>query len=252
MEKEKYFDSFFIELIHERNDEMPCPPKEEIWERIITQLKDERKKERKRLFKRVTSYIAASIIVALILSLYVIPRTNVLAFTNKIIKSIIVVTQDTIKIYKKVDPTDKENSLDYLFGRDIDDPRIGDAQKKIHFRLSIPEYIPKEYKLSSVDVLNKFENKETVTFLYLNSSSDRKDYFEIIQRSFPNGSDVTVNIKKGENTKIENLIIDATEYTFVSYEENLNGILWDSGNIGYEISGNLTKNEIIKVTKSIK
>jgi len=249
----KDFDSFFKELVQERIDEMPCPPKEEVWEQIKVGLRVERKKEKyHRLIKRLKPAVAASIIIAFLTVLYAIPQTQVMAFTNKIIKNIIVITEDTIKIYKKVDTTGKESTPDYLFGRDIDDPRIGDAQKKIHFRLKIPEYTPKGYKLSNVDVLNKYEKKETVTFLYLNSDSDKKDYFEIIQRSFPNGSDVTFNIKKDENTKIENLTDNGIEYTLVSYENSLNGVLWDSGNIGCEISGNLTKDEIIKVAKSMK
>ena len=40
------FDSFFKELVRERIDEMPCPPKEEVWEQIKTQLRAERRKEK--------------------------------------------------------------------------------------------------------------------------------------------------------------------------------------------------------------
>ncbi|AUS96073.1 hypothetical protein CDQ84_18745 [Clostridium thermosuccinogenes] len=175
-----------------------------------------------------------------------------MAFTNRIIKSIIVITEDTIKIYKKVNSPTDGKTPDYLFGRDIDDPRIGEAQKKVHFRLFMPEYIPKDFKLDKVDVLNKYEKKETVTFLYVNTNSDNKDCFEITQRSFPNGTNVALNIKKDENTKIENLVIDGIEYTLVNHEEHLNGLLWDSGEIGCEINGNITKDEIIKVAKSMK
>lgn len=248
----KDFNSFFKELVQERIDEVPCPPKDTMWKKLIVQLRIERKKEkRKRLLNRLKPVIAACIIVAFIAILYAIPQTQVMAFTNKIIKNIIIITEDTIKIYKKVDnESDKTN--DYLFGREIDDPRIGEAQKKIHFRLLIPEYIPKDFKLNNVDVLNKYEKKETVTFLYLHSNSDNKECFEIMQQSFPNGSDVTLNIKKDENTKIEKLTVDGIEYTFLSYEKKLSGILWDGENISYEINGNLTKDEIIKVAKSMK
>lgn len=249
----KDFDSFIKELVKERIEEMPRPPKEEVWEQVITRLRAERKKERRKtLLKRLKPTLAACVLIALLTGLFVNFQAPVMALTNKIIKNIMVITGDTIKIYKKVDSTTDKKTPDYIFGRDIDDPRVGEAQKKIHFRLFIPEYIPTDFKLNNVDVLNKYEKKETVTFLYLNSNNDKKEYFEIIQRSYPNGADVTLNIKKDENTKIENLTVDGVEYTLVSHKENLNGIFWDNGNIGCEISGNIAKDDIIKVARAMK
>lgn len=249
----KDFDSFFKELIQERVDEIPCPHHEDMAKKIIKQVKAESKKEKRDKFlKRLKPSVAICIIIAFMVILYAIPETHLMALTRKIIKNIIVVTEDTIKIYKKVDPNSSDKNDDYLFGREIDDPRIGEAQKKIHFRLFIPGYIPEYYELENVDVLNKYEEREAVTFLYLKTDSDKKEYFEITQQSFPKGADVTLNIKKGKHTKIENLTIDETEYTLISNGENLNGILWDTGNIGCEISGNLTRDEIIEVAKSMK
>lgn len=249
----KDFDSFFKELVRERMEEIPCPPRKEAWEQIANRLRLERKKQRRAyLFRKLKPIVAACIVIALISGLYAIPQTRVMALTNKIIKSIMVITGDTIKIYKKVDTAGNGNNPDYFFGRDIDDPRIGEAQKKVHFRVSIPEYIPKDFKLSSVDVLNKNDKKETVSFLYLNSINDKKDCFEIIQRSFPNDSDVKFNIMKDENTKVETINANGIEYTLVHHNEKLNGLMWDSGNIGYEISGNISKDDIIKIAKSMK
>jgi len=246
------FDSFFKELVRERIDEMPCPPKKEVWEQIKTRLRVERKKERRKyILKRLRPVFAVCILIAFLTVIYVNFQTPVMAFTNKIIKSIMVIKGDTIKIYKKVVNAD-EGTTDYLFGRDIDDPRIGEAQKKVHFRMFIPEYLPKDFKLNGVDVLNQYEKRETVTFQYLNSDSNKKECFEIIQRSYPNGADATLNIKKEDNTKIEQLSVGGVEYTLVSYEKKLNGLLWDNNNIGYEINGNITKDDIIKVAKSMK
>lgn len=248
----KDFDSLMKELVKERIYEMPHPPKEEVWEQIIIRLRQERKKERSiYILKRLRPAFVACLAIIFLTVIYLDLHINVAAFTNKIIKSIIVMTEDTIKIHKKVDST-ADTRTDYLFGRDIDDPRIGEAQKKVHFRLFIPEYIPKDFKLNSVDVLNKNEKKETVTFLYINSDSDKKDCFEITQRSYSDGASVTMNIEKDENTKIENLTVNGIEYTLVSYEKNLNGLLWDNGNIGCEIRGNISRDDIIEIAKSMK
>lgn len=246
------FDSFFKELVCERINEMPCPPKEDVWEHIKTRLMEERRKERRRyLLKRLRPVLAACILIAFLITIYIIPGSNAMAFTNKIIKSIMVIKEDTIKIYEKV-VNGGDTATDYLFGRDIDDPRIGEMQKKVHFRVFIPEYIPKDFKLDSVDVLSKYEERETVTFLYLKTGSDKKECFEITQRSYPNEADITYNIKKDDNTKIEQLSIEGIEYTLVSYEKNLNGLLWNSGNIGCEINGNIGKDDILQIAKSMK
>ena len=97
-----------------------------------------------------------------------------------------------------------------------------------------------------------YEGKETVTFLYLKSDSNEKECFEITQRSYPNGTDITYNFKKDENAKIEQLSIEGIEYTLVNYEKNLNGLLWNNGNIGCEINGNISKDDVLKTAKSMK
>jgi len=247
----KDFDSLVKELVKERICEMPHPPKEAVWEQLRTRLSQERKKEKRiRILKQLRPAFVACLVIIFLTVIYSDPSTHVAAFTNRIIKSIVEITQDTIKIHKKVDPAAEKS--DYLFGRDIDDPRLGEAQKKVHFRLFIPEYIPEAFELSSVDVLNKNTKKETVTLLYINSNSDKKDCFEIIQRSYSDGTSVTMNIKKDESTKIENLTVDGIEYTLISHEKNLNGLLWDTDNIGYEISGNISRDDIIEIAKSMK
>jgi hypothetical protein len=245
------FDSFFKELVQERIDETQCPPKEEAWKQIIVQLRIERKKERRKYFiKRFKPIFAAFIAFVVITVLYAIPQTQVMALTNKLIKSIMVITGNDVRVYEKAEPG--KSADDYLFGREIDDPRIGEAQKKVHFELLVPEYIPKEFTLSSVDVSNKYEKKEAVSFLYLKQNSDKKDTLEIIQQSFPGDADDTVTIKKDDDTKIEKLIIDGIEYTLVSYEQDMSGILWSNDDIRYEIEGNIGRDDILKIAKSMK
>jgi hypothetical protein len=248
----KDFGTFLKEIIKERIDEIPCPPKEEVWEYIITHLRAERQKERKKqLMKRCKLAAVICITIAVFATLFVSFQAPVMAFANRIMKKMIVIDDDTIKIYKKVVSPFDENTPDYLFGRDIDDPRIGETQKKIHFRLFIPEYIPKDFQLMKVNMLNKYEERETVTYLYV-SNDNKTKCFEILQQNFPADSNETLNIVNGENTQIEILETDNIEYTLICYEENLNGIMWDNDTISCEIHGNISRDEIIKIAKSMK
>jgi len=38
----------------------------------------------------------------------------------------------------------------------------------------------------------------------------------------------------------------------INHEEKLNGLLWDIDNIGYEINGNISGEDIIKIAGSMK
>ena len=244
----KDIDAFIKELEQERFNNITCPPSDEMWGEIIIRL---RKEKKKKLFKRLRPVFAASIVIVLLTISFIHFQIPVKAFTNKIIKTIQEITESTFKIHMKVVSNEDEKDNDIFFGRNIDDPRIGEAQEKIHFKMIIPEYIPENFKLSNVDVINKYEKKETVTFLYINSDND-KQCFEITQRSIPHNSEVTLNIGKDENTKIEHLSINETECTLVSYDKNLNGLLWNNDNISYELSGNISREDIIKIAESMK
>jgi hypothetical protein len=247
------FNSFFKELVQERIDEMPCPPKEEIWEQVKIRLRAERKKERNQyLLKYLRPVFAVLVTIVLFTVLFINFQTPVIAFTNKIIKNLITITDQKIKIHKNTVNTD-EGSTKYLLGRDIDDPRIGEVQKKVHFRILIPEYIPGDFKLYSVDVLNKNQEKETVIMLYVKTENDnKKDSFQIMQNSFPNDSEITMNKFKDDNTKIEYIIINEVKCILITNDNSINTILWDKENISYEIFGTISRKDIIKVAESMK
>ena len=254
MSKEKDLDSFIKEIVNEMMDEISCPPKEEIWENIKNQLRTERKKtRRKHLITVLRPTIVACAYIILLAALLLHLHVPVLSYANKIIRSLVVINDDTIKIYKKVVDVDEDTS-DFLFGRDIEDPRIGEAQKAIHFRLSLPEYVPQGFILDSVDVLNKYEKRETVTFLYLNSENNENECFDILQQSYPIYADVTISINTENANKIERFSTNGIEYTLLRYEHEheLYGLFWDSDNIWYSISGSITRDDIIKIANSLR
>lgn len=245
----KDLDSLINKAFKIRYEETNYPPSQEVWEKVIKRLRKQRRMDK---LKRLKPVIAACVLVAVLSGLFTAFNEPVMALTNKFIKTIVEITDNTIRIHKKVVPIEDKDKEDYFFGRNIEDPRIGEAQKKIHFKLLIPEYIPDNFKLSSVDVLNKYEKKETVTMLYINTvENGEKSSFEITQKSFPNDSEITMNIQKDENTIIEHININGIERTLISYEGR-NALLWDEGNISREIAGIISKEDIIKVAESMK
>ena len=192
---------------------------------------------------------AACALIAIISWTMINYPSPVLAFASKIIKSIEVITGNSFRIHTKVVSDDNRKGNDYSFGRNIDDPRIGEAQKKMHFMVLIPQYVPDGFKLNNVDVLNKDNQKEVITFLYVKSKSES---FEIMQENRPGNADDTLNIQKYDDTIIEHIKINGIQCTLVSYDKTQNKLLWSSDGIGYKIDGNISKEEIIKIAESMK
>ena len=86
----KDFDSFLKEIVQERIDEIPCPPKEEVWQQIKMQLISERKvgKVEKLLMKLKPTYVVCLVIIILI-TLYMTFQTSVMALMNIVMKNMV-------------------------------------------------------------------------------------------------------------------------------------------------------------------
>jgi len=245
----KDLDSLIKEAYVEYFDEAGYPPSSEVWEKTVKELKRKRRAERR---KHVRPMIAVFFMIVTITGALAVFNRPVMAFTNRFMKTIIEVTENTFRIHKKIVPIEDKDKEDYFFGRNIEDPRIGEAQKKIHFILLIPEYIPDGYALSSVDVLNKNEDRETVTMLYIKQAENgEKSSFIIKQQSIPQGSELTENISKGEGAEIEDIDIKGLDCTLIS-DDNGSILLWDEDNISRRIVGIINQEDIIRIAESMK
>ena len=242
----KDVDSLIKDIIEEEFKNIEYPPADEMWEQIRSKLRKER---RKILLKRLKPAFAAGIIISVLSVFFINFQTPVMAFTYKIIRSVEEFAGNILKIHRIVVTSDDDSRADII--RNIDDPRIGEAQKNIQFKLLIPGYIPMDFKLNNVDVLNKNKEKEVVTLQYINAKDENKrESFEITQESFPSGIDDTINILEGAN--IEHIKINGIEYTLISYDSTLNKLIWTNDHLGYKIDGRVSKDDIIKIAKSMK
>ena len=126
-----------------------------------------------------------------------------------------------------------------------------EARSKVSFELLIPNYIPADYELHTVDVLDM--EIEWVNLLYINTKdNDNRECFEIVIRSFSAGMESQMNYVLGDDTNIEHLDIYGIERILLSHEEFYNILLWDKGNLSYKIDGSISKEEIIEIAKSME
>lgn len=244
----KDINSLIKELIEEEFTDIEYPPAEEIWEGVWSKIKSNK---RKLFFIKSRAMIVSCASLIILFSLFASFQSPVMALAHKILKGVEEFTQDTLKIHIQSKHTTQietpKNSI-------LDDPRILEAQKKVNFTIISPNYIPKGFKLISVDVSNKNEEKEVVSLLYLyKQNATKSQCFEISQKSFPKYTeDDTINVKTNQTTKVEHITINQTNATLVRYEKSLNKLIWIDQQILYKIDGNLSKEEIIKIAKSVK
>lgn len=246
----KDIDLLIKKALKVRYDNIICPPSDKVWESVLARLRKQQRKEMLRRYRPVAVACTFCLILSLFLAYFYTPA---MAFANRFIKSVEEFAQNTLRIHKKV-VVDEEQKGEAGRVRIFDDPRIGEAQEKISFTLRIPAYIPKDFVLNKVDVLNDNREREVIIFTYKNNieKEKEKEFIQIMQQSISDGRDVTVNVRKDDNTKIKHIKLDGIEYTLVTYEENLNKLLWDSGNVSYKIDASLSEKEIMKIAKSMK
>jgi len=234
-----------IEIAYKaKYNSIKCPPKDEVWSSIKNNLSKERKK-----FVKKRNLTAAAFLLIFIGFFFVSSLTPVGAFTNKIIKSIISITEDTFNIHKKVN----SNSIPHITNKEFDDPRIGETQNKINFELSVPKYMTKNYYLDNIDVLNENKEQELVSLRYINSENYAKSGFiQINQEKNPNGATISLNVLREADTQMKEIKIDGIEYVLFLYNNGFSKLMWDIQNISYTINGQISEDEIIKIAKSMK
>lgn len=242
----KDIDSLIKDVFEEEFENIKYPPSDEMWGQIRLKLRDER---RKMLLKKLRpAFVTCTIIVALF-GLLINFQMPVMSFINKIIKNVEEIAGNTLKIHREDVAQSEKSEVDV--SRNIDDPRIGEAQKNIHFNLLIPEYIPKDFKLNNIDVLNKNKEKEVVTLRYINDEN-KQESFEITQESFPSSVEDTINILDDEDANVEHIKIIGMDCTFLHYDSTINKLIWINSHLGYKIDGRVSKDDIIKIVESMK
>jgi hypothetical protein len=234
-----------IEIAYKaKYNSIECPPQEEVWLNIKNNLIKKQKHSLRR------KGLVAAALLLIFTTFFILPsQTSVSAFANKIIKSIITFTEDTFTIHKKVGMSEVNDFTDLKF----EDPRLEETQRKIHFGLSVPKYMPKDYYLDKIEVANKNPKHEIVALIYtVNEETTPKKIITITQDYMNDGTVASFNVVKEPDTVMKEIKIKDTEYLMFIFGNGYSEILWDKGNISYMILGPLSEDELIKIAESMR
>ncbi len=116
---------------------------------------------------------------------------------------------------------------------------LEEARKEVNFTILSPSYLPSGYTFDSATVF-KFDDKESVSLLYRNSSST----FMLTERTV----DDTPRPDFGE---VEKVSVNGTEGKLISMPGS-NMLFWNNGDIELILSTTFGKEETIKVAGSVK
>lgn len=112
---------------------------------------------------------------------------------------------------------------------------LATVQNYFENNVSLPSYVPEGFKLASMIVPKNAEEEKIIDIKYTNADGK---YFNLIQ-----SKKLSPNIS-GEK-------IDINETTGYIYTEDIIKITWIKNNIQYTLYGNISKDSIISIAKSI-
>lgn len=246
------FDQLIKETVDEELNKVPGPsvPKKEAWKNIQKELEG-RETTNRRNIKGIA--IAASVFVT-ILTFSLFQSQSGMAFEW--------LTKHLIQV---------QGNVTQLFGRTGESPRgenpppaeeftiietntrqekmtLSEAQDRSKFRILMPQRIPEGFHLDHVLVtLVDDEPSREVELHYTNS--DEKLLIKEYYVEYQMGYGITVD---NEDTKVKPVSINGHEGTIFLFQNGENKLIWDAGQVHFEVETTLPENEIIKLAESIK
>ena len=125
---------------------------------------------------------------------------------------------------------------------------LQEAQRETTFPILVPTYIPKAYHFENVTVMKG--EQELSREIYLHYEGDDGGFLidqQVAGEAFGMGM-----VSDMEDTQVENIIVNGQQAKLLTFQDNFVELFWvKEDQMYYSISGNLPKQEIIKIAESM-
>ncbi len=121
------------------------------------------------------------------------------------------------------------------------------AQKKISFHIPIPQYMPKGYNLKQVEWTRYQNGRNVVKQAYINDNEEEINFFQTAVMGDIDRSDIAT--KDNDVSLVE---VMGVEVSLISHNTKSHWGTWYKDGFEYEVYANTSKDELIKLLKSIK
>lgn len=253
--KTYHFDQLLTEEIEKNADHLidinstPITPMEE----HIQKLKERIDHQESQSFKKVSPYkkmigtVASIIILSLFLS-FLWQTEPVQAFKFNIIKTFIEVKDDMISIkISKNSPQEEER----IEEKDTIKQTLSfeEAREKIPFSFIQANYVPEGFKPQDVEWTRYAWGEHLVVQIF---RAENGGFINIIEGYNLQGLESKGTMSVREDAQVKELKIDGKDILMICIEEDFTDALWYGDTASYEIAGNISEEEMIKMIKSIK
>lgn len=125
---------------------------------------------------------------------------------------------------------------------------IDEAQKRVDFRIAVPEYLPEGYSFHGAKISGG--GKDSVTLIYRKGTEGEE--LSIEEFSTTEESAFSYNFRTND-AEVKTLSIKGAEATLIHFRKtDRRQLLYGSGSINFIITGRLSEQDIIRVAESMR
>jgi len=251
--KEIHLDELIREVLDEKMNDCPTPSltASEAWNQIQKQMDGKRETAHPLRAYRKHMLIAASLLFILIFA--ATPQSS--GAFNQLTDIFHTVQGNVVYLFGKSDGGSKEGEpgegegFEVIEGSEIVSKQMSleEAKNAAHFPILTPKNLSNEFKLEEVTVMDGYEQK--VEAIYLNYVGPDKGFILTempLEHQFGFGSAMDK-----DDVTIEEIHIKGQKGSLVIYKNGDAQLIWMTQSHYFSIEGNLSKDEIIAIAKSI-
>jgi len=246
---EKELDLLIKQQITKELEQINVPPVNEQWEQIRARI--EAQNNNQGIF-HISKFRWIALILVIIGSLSLMFPSQVVGLGKKIFNSITInVGKTTENLITSAKRNNQDSELPYAGPAKemniTENLTIEDAQNKVDFKITQPEYLPENTKLEEVTFTEFQEDLYRLTMIYI--VNDQLITFTQRNMIGDNTDSIVYDV---DDSSTEIIAINGDKGTKITSKNGVTIILWQKRGLALELSSKLPPEDLIKIASSVK
>lgn len=232
---------------------MPDPEKEPDWKALISRIEREEKTRHTKKVKFLSNtrrYAVAAAIFLIIAVYFGAGTTNAknMLFSNifynvkQSIGTIFKITTDRHMDQSELDNEQNNASMEKITTKDMQEAKtLSDG------KIKAPAYLPVNYELKAITI---YKEENQIYNIILEYTDENGNDLKLREIPIVGGNTFAINYKK-EGTDVVEVQDGEVKYIILSFENGYSKLIWDKYDMNYMLTGSLSKDEMLKIAKSI-
>ncbi|WP_206809769.1 DUF4367 domain-containing protein [Paradesulfitobacterium ferrireducens] len=236
------------ETLTKELEEIPVPPFDEQWEKFKAYF-ELRQKKKRQLTRRL---IAASVVAVVVMtsSLTIFKPVQAFAFGEKIVQIFSQIVGKTTKNVTLTISNDASNmkapTVNNLGGTTEGETTLEEAQKAVNFKIAVPKYLPPGTTRQKIVLTKIGANITKVWMEYLSQG-----HLIIFTQQKVEGTVSQGYMYDTDDTVTKEIAINGHPATILISKNAITSLTWYDRGLLFELRGQLSEEECIKIAESI-